>query len=195
MHEIEPYYGWNIFYDSSMDEASPFYGKEYNYDLYSEAIYDHFIDPAWDFMGSETLYIKILFADYSRGFAIIEFIGEWNDAINNDIMHLKRNIIEVLQYEGINKFILIGENVLNFHGSDDCYYDEWQEEVGSEVGLQGPGWIAAVNFRDHVIDEWTKYNIPVYLVTDISVPEWRAMLPFAFFKKVDSLIRRKIELR
>ena len=46
----------------------------------------------WDDFGSSTLYIKILFADYDGGFAIIELIGEWNDAINNDIMLLKRDM-------------------------------------------------------------------------------------------------------
>jgi hypothetical protein len=32
-------------------------------------------------MGSETLYLKILYADYEAGYVVIEFIGEWNDAI------------------------------------------------------------------------------------------------------------------
>jgi len=27
------------------------------------------------------------------------------------------------------QFILIGENVLNFHSSDDCYYEEWFQDV------------------------------------------------------------------
>ena len=129
MHLIEPYYAWDKYYNSSKDELSPFNGKEYNYTSYAEHIYGYYIDPGWDFMGSETLYIKILFADYTEGFIVIEFIGEWNDAINNDVMHLKRNIIDHLTLQGINKYILIGENVLNFHGSDDCYYEEWFEDV------------------------------------------------------------------
>jgi hypothetical protein len=124
MHDIEPYYNWLKYYDSSQDERSPFFGKQYNFDLYSETIYGYYIDPAWDNIGSETLYIKILYTDYDIGFTVMEFIGEWNDAINNDIMNLKRNIIEHLIGEGINKFILIGENIMNFHGSDDCYYEE-----------------------------------------------------------------------
>ena len=33
--------------------------------------------------------MKILFADYEQNFAIIELIGEWNDAIENDIMTLE----------------------------------------------------------------------------------------------------------
>jgi hypothetical protein len=44
-------------------------------------------------------------------------------------MHFKRNVIDQMVGNGINQFILIGENVMNFHGSDDCYYEEWFEDV------------------------------------------------------------------
>ena len=74
MHEIEPYYNWLQYYNPAEDHLSPYFGKQYNYDLYSDTIYGYYIDPSWDFIGSETLYIKILYADYDRGFCIIEFI-------------------------------------------------------------------------------------------------------------------------
>ena len=74
-------------------------------------------------------------------------IGEWNDCLYNDIMTFKRNIIEHLMNEGINKFILIGESVLNFHESDDCYYEEWFDEIDD-------GWIVAMNFQEHVISQF-----------------------------------------
>jgi hypothetical protein len=189
MHNIEPFYNWLKYYEVSEDENSPYFGKQYNFDQYSDTIYGYYIDPAWDAMGSETLYIKILFADYTRNFVIIEFIGEWNDAINNDIMHLKRNIIEHLSAFNINKFILIGENILNFHGSDDCYYEEWFEDVED-------GWIAAVNFRDFVLDEMQKYNIDSYINFggNLQIDNWRTMQPHMFFEHVNSLINRRIAL-
>ena len=81
MHKIMPFERWNQYYNSSYDEKSPFAGKKYNYDVYSENIYGYYIDPAWDFIGSETLYIKIIYADYDTGFAVMEMLGEWNDAI------------------------------------------------------------------------------------------------------------------
>lgn len=187
MHEIEPFYNWEKYYNVANDESSPYYGKEYNFDLYSETIYGYYIDPAWDFMGSETLYIKILYTNYTKGFSVIEFIGEWNDAINNDIMHLKRNIIEHLTRNGVNKFILIGENVLNFHGSDDCYYEEWFEEVED-------GWIAAVNFRNFVLDEMKKYNIDSYVNFggSLQMDNWRTMRPHDFCNHVNSMIQRRL---
>ncbi len=190
MHEIQPYHRWLSFYDPAHDQLSPFYGKEYNYDLYTENIYGYYIDPAWDFMGSETLYIKLLFTDYLEGYSIIEFIGEWNDAINNDIMNLKRNVIESLILNKVDKFILIGEHVLNFHGSDDCYYEEWFDDVEE-------GWIAAVNFRDFVIEEWSNYNVDSYINSggSLNIDNWRTLKPPLFYEIVASLITKRIELR
>ena len=187
MHEIEPYYNWLKYYDSSLDKQSPFYGKEYNHDVYSETIYGYYIDPAWDNIGSETLYIKILYTDYNLGFTVIEFIGEWNDTLNNDIMTLKRDFIELLQAEGINKFILICENVLNFHGSDDSYYEEWFDEVEE-------GWIAAVNFSFPVEDEMKKYRIDSYINMSgtLQIENWRTLTPQRFFSLIDGLIQRRL---
>ncbi len=187
MHEIEPYYNWLRYYDPAHDDRSPFYGKEYNFDVYSETIYGYYIDPAWDNMGSDTLYVKILYADYEAGYAVIEFIGEWNDAINNDIMHLKRNVIEPLNHEGIDKFILIGENILNFHGSDDCYYEEWFEDVED-------GWIAAVSFPEFIQDELKKFNVDSYINMGgtLQIDKWRTMMPQTFFDTVNGLIMRRL---
>lgn len=187
MHTLTPFERWNQYYNSSYDDQSPFAGKEYNYDQYSETIYGYYIDPAWDFIGSETLYIKLLFAEYDLGFAVIEMIGEWNDAINNDIMHLKRNILEHLMYQGINKYVLIGENVMNFHGSDDSYYEEWFEEVEE-------GWIAAVNFPEHVRLEMQNYNIDYYINMggSLELEKWRILTPSKFYLLVDGLIQRRL---
>lgn len=189
MHLIEPYYAWIKYYNSSLDERSPYHGKEYKYDQYSEEIYGYYIDQEWDFMGSETLYIKILFADYEKGFAVIEFIGEWNDAINNDIMHLKRNIIDYLTLQGINKYILIGENVMNFHGSDDCYYEEWFEDMEE-------GWIVAINFPKFVTDEWNVYNVDNFLIYsgDLEIANWRTLKPAALLERVTGILQRRIPM-
>jgi hypothetical protein len=187
MHEIEPYYNWLKYYDSAQDERSPFFGKQYNFDQYSETIYGYYIDPAWDNIGSETLYVKILYTDYDLGYTVMEFIGEWNDAINNDIMILKRNIIEHFIHEGVNKFILIGENILNFHGSDDCYYEEWFEDVED-------GWIAAVSFPAFVQEEFKKYNVDNYINMGgtLQIDKWRTLQPHSFFELVRQLIQRRL---
>lgn len=187
MHEIEPYYNWHKYYDSSEDDRSPFFGKVYNHDVYSETIYGYYIDPAWDNFGSETLYLKILYVDYDIGYAIIELIGEWNDTLNNDIMTLKRNVLELMMNEGINKFILIGENILNFHGSDDSYYEEWYEEVED-------GWIAAVNFPEFVQRELQRYRLDQYINMGgtLQVDNWRTLKPSMFFDVINGFIQRRL---
>lgn len=169
------------------DEKSPFYGRDYNMQMYTHDIYGYYIHPLWDEIGSETLYVKILFADYQRRFVVIEMFGEWNDTLHNDIMHFKRNVIDLLVHEGINQFILVGENVLNFHGSDDCYYEEWFEDVED-------GWIAAVNFRDFVETEWRKYHLDYYINFGgtLNIDNWRTLSPNPFYEAVRGLIMRRL---
>jgi len=187
MHNIEPYFGWLKYYDSVNDSQSPFYQKEHSLFEFTDAIYGYCIHPQWDYIGSETLYIKIIFTDYRLGFAIIELIGEWNDALHNDIMHFKRNIIEHLEREGISKFILIGENVYNFHGSDDSYYEDWFEDLDN-------GWIVAIGFQDFVLDEWRNYQIDYYINFggELETLNWRTMKPLTLFEKIEQTISRRI---
>lgn len=185
MHEIEPFYNWRDSYIASEDRASPFYGNVPDEFSYSHAIYNYFIHPEWDEFGSNTLYVKALYVDYANQFAVLEFIGEWNDCLNNDIMFLKRNIIDSMIKNGINKFILLGENVLNFHCSDDCYYEEWYEDVKDEGG-----WIAAINFREHVLDEMKYGNLNYYISwgNNLNKILWRKLKPTDLFAVVDDLI-------
>ena len=81
MHDIEPYYSWRHLYIASEDKKSPFFGRQYSEFEFTHAVYNYLIHPQWDEMGSATLYLKVLYANYETGFAVIELIGEWNDAI------------------------------------------------------------------------------------------------------------------
>ncbi|HET6227793.1 MAG TPA: hypothetical protein VFF27_16030 [Bacteroidia bacterium] len=187
MQDIEPFYNWRHLYIASEDERSPFYEREYSEFEYTNSIYNYLIHPQWDDIDSPTLYLKILFVDYEQGYAIIELIGEWNDCINNDIMLLKRDIIEQLMLNGIKKFILIGENVLNYHASDDEYYQEWFEEVED-------GWIAFMNFRKHVLDEFQRANIDYYIISGGQLDDiaWRTSTPQQLYEKVSQLVQKRI---
>jgi hypothetical protein len=188
MHEIEPYYRWRDDYIASEDPLSPFVDTKYNEFEFDKQIYNYLIHPQWDFFGSQTLYLKVIYADYDLGFSIIEFIGEWNDALHNDIMTLKREIIELMVDEGLNKFILIGENILNFHSSDDCYYEEWFQDVED-------GWIAGINFREHVISEFKRNNIDYYINLGGNLDDmaWRNLKPIQLFKNVERELSRRLE--
>lgn len=187
MHLMEPFYSWRNYYIASEDPSSPFYGREYSEFEFNNTVYNFYLHPQWDTIDSSTLFIKILFVEYEEQYAIIEMIGEWNDAIENDIMIFKRNIIEPMMEEGINKFILVGENVLNFHYSDDCYYEEWFEEVEE-------GWIALVNFQEHVIREFERIHVDQYFVMggELEEIEWRTYQPHHFFKRVSDLVMNRI---
>lgn len=189
MHTLEPYYNWRGFYISSEDPNSPFFEREYSEFEFSEKIYDHYIHPQWDNFGSQTLFMKAIYCNYDDGFAVLELMGEWNDLLYNDIMFLKREVIEVMMNHGISKFILIGENVLNFHNSDDSYYAEWFDDVND-----AEGWIALMNFREHVLHDFKSANIDSYFVMGGQLNElrWRAMNPEQLFETVEKQVMRRL---
>ncbi len=189
MHTIEPYFAWRNLYIASEDYRSPFFEREYSEFEFTNRIYNFLIHPQWDDFGSQNLFIKILYADYNKGAAIIEMIGEWNDCIDNDIMTLKLDVIEDLMQEGIDKFILIGENVLNFHSSDDCYYEEWFDELED-------GWIVLTNFHDHVLDEFTAAGLDNYLIYggDIDTIDWRTYTPSQLIKLIDKKVQARFDI-
>lgn len=182
MHTLEPYHKWRLEYIASKDKNSPFYGRIYSEFEYSTKIYNYYIHPQWDDFGSETLYVKILYVGYEEGYAILEFIGEWNDCLNNDIMLLKQEVIDRLQEYHICKFILIAENVLNFHSSDDCYYEEWKEDIEEEEG-----WICFIGLQDHIVNEMEEVGIQ-HFVHFGDYLNWRTMKPEFFFEKIDELL-------
>ncbi len=187
VHNIEPHFNWRDLYKAEEDPASPFFEREYSEFEYTNQVYNYLLHPQWDDIGSNTLYLKILFTDYEEGFTIFELIGEWNDAINNDVMLLKRDIAELLMEDGINKFILIGENVLNFHSSDDSYYEEWFQDVDN-------GWIAAINFQEHVLHEFRHSHIDYYLNFggELDNLPWRKFSPQQFYQKVKEVLSRRL---
>jgi hypothetical protein len=187
MHTIEPYYNWRHIYISEEDSLSPFYLNEYSEFEFSDKIYNHYIHPQWDNIGSPTLFIKIIYANYDLNCAIIEMIGEWNDCIHNDIMTLKRDIIDHLILNGITKFVLIGENVLNFHYSDDCYYEEWMDEIQD-------GWIVAINFHKHVLQEMQQISLDQYLIWggELDNLDWRTYKPHILIEKIENIVNKRL---
>lgn len=176
MQNIEPYYNWRHLYIASNDKKSPFSLYQNSEVYYTHSLYNFIIHPQWDSIGSETLFVKVLFTNYEKKFVVIELLGEWNDCLNNDIMHLKNKVLHQMIKEGIIYFILLGENVLNFHYSDDCYYEEWHQEINK-------GWIALINFRDDIMNEIKLANINKHLIRETPLPyiNWRTLNPNQLF--------------
>ncbi|MFH0896215.1 MAG: hypothetical protein V2A54_17415, partial [Bacteroidota bacterium] len=106
---------------------------------------------------------------------------------HNDIMLLKREIMDVLIDTGINKFILIGENVMIFHSDTDDYYQEWFDDVED-------GWIALVNFRDQVIKDFENANLDYYFAMGgkLNNLDWRTWTPQQMFENVSNQLTKRL---
>jgi hypothetical protein len=128
----------------------------------------------------------VIDVDYELNFIIIELIGEWNDAIENDIMELKREVIDIFAKQHIYKFILITENVLNFHSGDRDYYQEWYEEVSEENG-----WIVSLNMPQATQQDFKKKKLNYYIEL-MDIPEWRTYKPYHLFKKIDDILMKRL---
>ena len=179
MQDIEPFYNWRHLYTAEEDKLSPFYGRTYSEFEYSQTLYNYYIHPQWDDFGSRTLYMKLLFTDYDMSYAIIELLGEWNDAIENDIMTLRRDITDHLYTRGITKFILISENVLNFHSSDDSYYEEWREQLQDDQG-----WVVILNMPEQSKYDFRRARLTNY-IEFLDLPQWRTLKPEIIFQLID----------
>ena len=181
MHDIEPFFRWREHYIASEDPQSPFFGHVNSEFEFSDAIYNYVIHPQWDGCDSPTLFLKILFVEYDHKFALIELMGEWNDAVQNDVMQLKREVINPLIDSGITKFIFFCDNLLNFHRGDDDYYEEWYEEI-----CESEGWVAFLDVFDHVADEMGD-RLAQYMNfgAEFNGIPWREMPPELVIKAVE----------
>jgi hypothetical protein len=186
MQDIEPFYNWRHLYSAEEDSRSPFFGRTYNEFEFTQTIYNYYIHPQWDEIGSKTLYIKILFTDYDTHFAIIELIGEWNDAIENDIMTLRRDITDKMYKQGIYKYIIIAENVLNFHSSDDSYYEEWIDQLQDDNG-----WVVIINMPQQSQYDFKKSRLTNYIAL-LDFTQWRTMKPEFVFQQIDNWMIKQI---
>jgi hypothetical protein len=186
MQDLEPFYDWQYLYNSEEDNKSPFYGKQHSEFEYSDTIYNYYIHPQWDNFGCSTLYIKVLFVDYEDGYCIMEFIGEWNDTLYDDVQTLKRNVVNDMIAEGISKFICITENVLNYHSGESDYYQEWQEEIEDKNG-----YIVWLNLPSQSKAEFDTSSIKYYVML-LNIIDWRTGSPSLLFDKVELSMRKML---
>jgi MFS superfamily sulfate permease-like transporter len=112
-------------------------------------------------------------------------LGEWNDAIENDIMTLRRDITDNMQAKGITKFILIAENVLNFHSSDDSYYEDWYAE------LEDRGWVVILDMPRQSQYDFVNARLNNYIEL-MDFPQWRTLKPELVFEQIDDKMIKRI---
>ena len=114
-------------------------------------------------------------------------IGEWNDAIENDIMEFKREVLDKLMEEGIFKFILIAESVFNFHSGDKDYYEELYDELSEE-----DGWAVMINFHQGAQHDFFLRKLNRYIEL-MEVSAWRTFKPEDFFQMIDDKISQRLQ--
>ena len=83
---------------------------------------------------------------------------------------------------------MIGENVLNFHNSDDSYYEEWFDDNEND------GWIVLLNFREHVLKEFTKARLDYFFISGGELDEfnWRKFSPGQVFGNIMKIINKRL---
>ena len=185
MHDIEPFYGWLHLYNHEQDECSPFHNVEHNQFFYDRKVYTYPAHPLWDTIRSESLLVKILYANYDGGWAIIELFGEWNDLFENDFKLLAENCLTYLLDQGINKFILVCENVFNIYLNEDDYYEAMSDELED-------GWMCLLRARENVLEEMREYNIAQYFYWSPALDDlnWRKYKPGKLFEVIRSAQER-----
>ena len=127
-----------------------------------------------------------IYSEFEFTHAIYDHVihPQW-DEIESPTLYIK--ILYVDYDQGFATIEMIGENVLNYHASDDSYYEEWFEDVED-------GWIAFINFREHVMADFAEANIDYYLVAGGELDElnWRLFTPQTMFQKVESLVVKRL---
>jgi hypothetical protein len=103
-------------------------------------------------------------------------------------MTFKRDVIDIFEQQGITKFILIAENVLNFHSGDKDYYQEWFDEV-----TDNDGWIVCLNMPEATQHDFRKARLNYY-VELMDLANWRIYKPFHLFKKIDEELTKRLPI-
>lgn len=188
LSDVEPHYGWLGYYDPELDTCSPFAHDPDDSDARPQ-LYTFEANPRWDGIGSESLLVKILFVNYAPapegGFAIIELLGEWNDLYENDWRLLCDNCLDWLVAQGIDRFILICENVFHAYLEADDYYADFAERIPE-------GWVCLLRARPEVLAEFERYGISPYFYWNSQFDDlrWRKLKPWQLYALVAESITR-----
>lgn len=80
---------------------------------------------------------------------------------------------------------MICENVLNFHGSDNCYYEEWYDDI-----KETSGWMCFLNTLTHVEEEMVATQIQHYaqIGGDLNDVNWRIYKPKQLIQVVEGIM-------
>ena len=102
-------------------------------------------------------------------------------------MTFRRDITDMLFKKGINKFILIAENVLNFHSSNDDYYEEWKEQLQEDNG-----WVVIINMPEQSQYDFIRSRL-IHYIELVDLPQWRTLKPEMVFQEVENIMIKRID--
>ena len=83
---------------------------------------------------------------------------------------------------------MIAENVLNFHSSDDSYYEEWKEQLRDDHG-----WVVLLNMPEQSKYDFKKARLTNY-VEMMELPQWRTMKPEIIYQLIDNIMNRRLDV-
>jgi hypothetical protein len=83
--------------------------------------------------------------------------------------------------------VIIAENVLNFHSSDDSYYEDWYERLTDE-----DGWVAIVNMPAQSQHDFKRSHIDRYIqLVDLDL--WRTQKPEFIITRIEDLRDKRLD--
>jgi MFS superfamily sulfate permease-like transporter len=100
---------------------------------------------------------------------------------------MRRDVTDDMYKQGITKFIIIAENVLNFHSSDADYYEEWREQLQDDGG-----WVTILNMPEQSQYDFKRARLTNYIEL-MDFPQWRTLKPDIVFQQIDNLMLRRLE--
>ena len=74
---------------------------------------------------------------------------------------------------------------MNFHSDDDCYYEEWYDDVKDE-----DGWVCFINTREHVLAEMNSVHLKNYVMLGDEYNEilWQKLKPRGVYEHIQTIM-------
>jgi hypothetical protein len=77
--------------------------------------------------------------------------------------------------------------VLNFHSSDDSYYEDWYDQVRDQGG-----WIVILDMPEQTQYDFKRAHLTKYIGL-LTYHAWRANQPQHLFSAIDNMILRRLK--
>ena len=76
--------------------------------------------------------------------------------------------------------------MLNFHSSDDSYYEEWREQL-EDTG----GWVVIIDMPAQSQYDFKQARLTNY-VELVDFPQWRTLKPDIIYQQIDDMMIKRL---